>query len=54
VSPDLRKENKLIDNELRLTDDGCLFGEEITYLFYPENVKKVIYNKLDSVIEAVI
>lgn len=47
------KENKLIDHELRLTDDGCLFGEEITYQFYPENVKKVIYNKLDSVVEAV-
>lgn len=47
------KENKLLDNELRLTDDGCLFGEEITYQFYPEYVKKVIYNNPVSIVETV-
>lgn len=30
----LRKHG-LIDEDWRLTDDGCLFGEEVVYLFYP-------------------
>ena len=29
------KENGLLNDGYRLTDDGCLFGEEIAYLFYP-------------------
>lgn len=29
------KDNGLIDGEYRLTDDGCLFGEEIAYMLYP-------------------
>lgn len=29
------KNNGLIDVQYRLTDDGCLFGEEVAYLFYP-------------------
>jgi oxygen-independent coproporphyrinogen-3 oxidase len=28
-------EHGLIDEEYRLTDDGCLFGEEVAYMFYP-------------------
>jgi coproporphyrinogen III oxidase-like Fe-S oxidoreductase len=38
------KINKLIDDKLELTEDGCLFGEEITYLFYPDYVKRMINN----------
>ncbi len=29
------QENGLVDSKYRLTDDGCLFGEEIAYMFYP-------------------
>ena len=32
------RENGLIDTECRLTDDGCLFGEEVTYMFYPTSI----------------
>lgn len=41
------KENGLIDNEYRLTDDGCLFGEEVAYMFYPRlNENKPLKNEL--------
>lgn len=33
------QENGLIDSQYRLTDDGCLFGEEIAYMFYPAKAK---------------
>jgi hypothetical protein len=33
------KDNGLIDADYRLTDDGCLFGEEIAYMFYPAKAK---------------
>lgn len=32
---DFLKKNKLIDENGKLTDDGCLFGEEIACLFFP-------------------
>jgi len=28
--------NGLMDGDLKLTDDGCLFGEEVVYSFYPK------------------
>lgn len=28
--------NNLIDKEYQLTNEGCLFGEEIAYMFYPQ------------------
>jgi len=44
------RNNNLIDEKLELTEDGCLFGEEITYLFYPEYVKNKIYkNELSQI-----
>jgi oxygen-independent coproporphyrinogen-3 oxidase len=44
------KNNNLIDEKLELTEDGCLFGEEITYLFYPAYVKRKIYkNELSQI-----
>lgn len=52
--PDLIKylrNNNLIDEKLELTEDGCLFGEEITYLFYPDYVKRKIYKNELSQIE---
>jgi oxygen-independent coproporphyrinogen-3 oxidase len=33
------KDNGLIDADYHLTDDGCLFGEEIAYMFYPAKAK---------------
>lgn len=33
------KDNGLIDADYSLTDDGCLFGEEIAYMFYPAKAK---------------
>ena len=40
------REYGLIDEEYRLTDDGCLFGEEVAYMFYPVGCQKSVELKL--------
>ena len=33
---DYLKKKNLVDENYKLTNDGCLFGEEIAYMFYPK------------------
>lgn len=41
VQIDFLLKNGLIDEKFNLTDDGCLFGEEIAYMFYPDKAIKL-------------